>query len=217
MTGLLYDMLGRLTGARIARERTVQFHAAAAITSTSTQAERVESTVRSTSSSRRAENLAPGRRAAGAPGPEVGCTPARDRAGRFAHSGYHRHGAYLLENADMPGFAARRAAAARAPGRRSPPQALPRAGVEELDATLGPAGDLVPDRAAAAGGAAAPRPQHHGAAGRSISAPDGHARWKCAFRRAGSREHPLTSVEDLQQEVDYLRASGFRLRVFSAR
>ena len=22
-----------------------------------------------------------------------------------AHSGYHRHGAYLLENADMPGFA----------------------------------------------------------------------------------------------------------------
>ncbi|MGH8132815.1 MAG: exopolyphosphatase, partial [Steroidobacteraceae bacterium] len=27
-------------------------------------------------------------------------------------------------------------------------------------------------------------------------------------------EHPLTSA-DLQQEVDYLRASGFRLRVFS--
>jgi exopolyphosphatase/guanosine-5'-triphosphate,3'-diphosphate pyrophosphatase len=27
-------------------------------------------------------------------------------------------------------------------------------------------------------------------------------------------EHPLTSA-DLQQEIDYLRASGFRLRVFS--
>jgi len=27
-------------------------------------------------------------------------------------------------------------------------------------------------------------------------------------------EHPLTSA-DLQQEVDYLRASGFRMRVFS--
>ena len=29
-------------------------------------------------------------------------------------------------------------------------------------------------------------------------------------------EHPLT-LADLQQEVDYLRASGFRLRVFSGR
>ena len=28
------------------------------------------------------------------------------------------------------------------------------------------------------------------------------------------KEHPLSS-EDLQQEVDYLRVSGFRLRVFS--
>jgi exopolyphosphatase/guanosine-5'-triphosphate,3'-diphosphate pyrophosphatase len=28
------------------------------------------------------------------------------------------------------------------------------------------------------------------------------------------KEHPLTST-DLQQEVDYLRASGFRLRVLS--
>jgi exopolyphosphatase/guanosine-5'-triphosphate,3'-diphosphate pyrophosphatase len=28
------------------------------------------------------------------------------------------------------------------------------------------------------------------------------------------KEHPLTSA-DLQQETDYLRASGFRLRVFS--
>jgi len=30
------------------------------------------------------------------------------------------------------------------------------------------------------------------------------------------RDHPLTSA-DLQQEVDYLRLSGFRLRVFSGR
>jgi exopolyphosphatase / guanosine-5'-triphosphate,3'-diphosphate pyrophosphatase len=30
------------------------------------------------------------------------------------------------------------------------------------------------------------------------------------------RDHPLSSA-DLQQEVDYLRAIGFRLRVFSAR
>jgi exopolyphosphatase/guanosine-5'-triphosphate,3'-diphosphate pyrophosphatase len=30
------------------------------------------------------------------------------------------------------------------------------------------------------------------------------------------KEHPLTSA-DLQQEVDYLRMSGFRLRVFSGR
>jgi len=34
----------------------------------------------------------------------MGGTTARDRVGRCP-SGYHRHGAYLLENADMPGFA----------------------------------------------------------------------------------------------------------------
>ena len=28
------------------------------------------------------------------------------------------------------------------------------------------------------------------------------------------KEHPLTAA-DLQQEIDYLRLSGFRLRVFS--
>jgi len=30
------------------------------------------------------------------------------------------------------------------------------------------------------------------------------------------KDHPLSSA-DLQQEVDYLRMSGFRLRVFSGR
>ena len=34
------------------------------------------------------------------------------------------------------------------------------------------------------------------------------------FPRAWLKDHPLTSA-DLQQEVEYLRLAGFRLRVFS--
>ena len=38
--------------------------------------------------------------------------------------------------------------------------------------------------------------------------------WQFIASGAMTGDHPLTSA-DLQLEVDYLRASGFRLRVFS--
>ncbi|RYZ68488.1 MAG: exopolyphosphatase, partial [Proteobacteria bacterium] len=97
--GLLYDMLGRYTD-EDARERTVRsmqqrYHVDVA------QAERVEDTA--------VLLLAQVRKAWGLEDPlaelvlrwaarlhEIGLD--------VAHSGYHRHGAYLLENADMPGF-----------------------------------------------------------------------------------------------------------------
>jgi len=99
--GVLYDLVGRLTS-EDARDQTVRsmqarYHVDIA------QASRVEATA-----------LALWRqiRHAGAK-----CNPLAESCLRWAarlheigldvaHSGYHRHGAYLLENADMPGFSA---------------------------------------------------------------------------------------------------------------
>ena len=78
-----------------------------------------------------------------------------------SHSGYHRHGAYLLENADMPGFPREeQRLLARLVGAPSPQAQLDRH--RGAGSALGPRG--APDRAAAPGGAAAPGPQRHGAA-----------------------------------------------------
>src|SRR5205085_7485099 len=95
-------------------------------------------------------------------GPAVGRAPARDRARRLPQrlSPPRRLPARERRHARL---SARGAAAAGAPGGGSPPQALPR-GRGRARAALG-SQRAVPDRAAAAGGAAAPRPQHHGAAG----------------------------------------------------
>src|SRR5271155_2363010 len=97
--GLLYDMLGRFTD-EDARERTVRamqkrYHVDFA------QAERVESTaLKFLEQVRETWKLE-----------DPLTEPALKWAARLheigldvSHSGYHRHGAYLLENADMPGF-----------------------------------------------------------------------------------------------------------------
>ena len=81
-----------------------------------------------------------------------------------AHSGYHRHGAYLLENADMPGFAREeQLLLARLVGAHR--RKLVLGGVSDLIPPWDDARD-VPDRAPAAGRAAAPRPQRRAAARR---------------------------------------------------
>jgi exopolyphosphatase/guanosine-5'-triphosphate,3'-diphosphate pyrophosphatase len=127
-----------------------------------------------------------------------------------AHSGYHRHGAYLLENADMPGFA------------REEQLLLARlVGAHRRRLVLEGLEDLIPpwdqlalrlmvllrlavllhrgrSRAALPPIELTPRPR-----GLELRFP---ARWL--------RDHAL-SVEDLQQEIEYLRAAGFRLRVYS--
>ena len=203
--GLLYDMLGRLTDGD-ARERTVlamqkRYQVDLA------QAERVEATalqfLQQTRETWRLE------------------APMADLALKWAarlheigldvsHSGYQRHGAYLLENADMPGFP------------REEQRLLARlVGGHRRKLTLEGLDELVPpwDRSAVyvivllrlavllhrGRSPAALPPIGLRATPRSL---------EVEFPNRWLRDHPLTSA-DLQQETDYLRASGFRLRVFS--
>jgi exopolyphosphatase/guanosine-5'-triphosphate,3'-diphosphate pyrophosphatase len=98
--GLLYDIVGRFTD-EDARERSVRsmqerYHVDLA------QAERVEATV--------ADFLARTRAAWKLDDPLVDlilkwAARLHEIGLDVSHSGYHRHGAYLLENADMQGFA----------------------------------------------------------------------------------------------------------------
>jgi len=129
-----------------------------------------------------------------------------------SHSGYHRHGAYLLENADMPGFP------------REEQRLLARlVGAHRRKLSLVGLEDLVPpwDRSALylivllrlavllhRGRSTTALPELTlSATPRSL---------EVRFPARWLDDHPLTSA-DLQQEVDYLRAVDFRLRVFSSR
>lgn len=203
--GLLYDMLGRLTD-EDARERTVRgmqqrYHVDGA------QAERVEATavgfleqVRATW--RLDDPLAEQALRWAARLHEIGLD--------VSHSGYHRHGAYLLENADMPGFPREeQRLLARMVGAHRRKFALE--GVEELVPPWdrnAPYVTLLLRLAVLL---------HRG---RSITALPPIAlaatpkSLELTFPARWLRDHPLTSA-DLLQETEYLRASGFRLRVFS--
>jgi exopolyphosphatase/guanosine-5'-triphosphate,3'-diphosphate pyrophosphatase len=204
--GLLYDMVGRYTD-EDARDRTVRgmqqrYHVDFA------QAERVEATALGF--------LEQARRVWKLQG-----DPAADLALKWAarlheigldvsHSGYHRHGAYLLENADMPGFS------------REEQRLLARmVGCHRRKLALEGLEELVPpwDRSAIqlivilrlavllhrGRSPAALPPIELTAASKSL---------EIVFPARWLRDHPLTAA-DLQQEVDYLRAAGLRLRVFS--
>ena len=203
--GLLYDMLGRYRR-EDARERSVRamqqrYHVDIE------QAERIEATVRNFLEQTRDtwkldEPLAHLALKWAARLHEVGLD--------VSHSGYHRHGAYLLENADLPGFPReeQRLLARLVGGHRR------KISVEGLD-------ELVPpwDRNALylivllrlavllhRGRSTTALPQIDLAATPRSLEVRFPARWL--------KDHPLTAA-DLQQEVDYLRISGFRLRVFS--
>jgi exopolyphosphatase/guanosine-5'-triphosphate,3'-diphosphate pyrophosphatase len=205
--GLLYDMLGRYRR-EDARERTVRAMQQRYQVDTG-QAERVEATARNFLEQTRdtwhlEEPLAHLALKWAARLHEIGLD--------VSHSGYHRHGAYLLENADMPGFPREeQRLLARLVGAHRRKLAL--VGLEEL----------VPpwDRAALylilllrlavllhRGRSTTALPELElTATPRSL---------EVRFPAGWLNEHPLTSA-DLQQEVDYLRASDFRLRVFSSR
>jgi exopolyphosphatase / guanosine-5'-triphosphate,3'-diphosphate pyrophosphatase len=203
--GLLYDMLGRFKR-EDARERTVRamqqrYHVDVS------QAERVEATVRNFLEQTREawrleEPLAHLALKWAARLHEIGLD--------VSHSGYHRHGAYLLENADMPGFP------------REEQRLLARlVGAHRRKLVLDGLEELLPpwDRSALylilllrlavllhRGRSATALPQIDlTATPRSL---------EVRFPGRWLAEHPLTSA-DLQQEVDYLRVTGFRLRVFS--
>ncbi len=127
-----------------------------------------------------------------------------------AHSGYHRHGAYLLENADMPGFA------------REEQLLLARlVGAHRRKLTLTGVEDLIPpwDRLALflmlllrlavllhRGRSETPLPPIElTARGRTL---------ELRFPVRWLKDHAL-SMEDLHQEIEYLRTQGVKLRVYS--
>ena len=205
--GLLYDMLGRYRR-EDARERSVRamqqrYHVDIE------QAERVESTAGNFLEQTRAtwhleEPLAHLALQWAARLHEIGLD--------VSHSGYHRHGAYLLENADMPGFPREeQRLLARLVGAHR--RKLSLEGVEELVPPWdrGALYLIVLLRLAVL--------LHRGRSTTALPSLDLSATPRSLEVRFPARwlkEHPLTSA-DLQQEVDYLRASGFRLRVLSAR
>ena len=128
-----------------------------------------------------------------------------------AHSGYHRHGAYLLANADMAGFPReeQKLLSIMVGSHRRKPA------IEEADDLMPPWDKRAPgnDPDAAPRRAPASRPQQRRAAGRS-GWRRARTRWKCGFRRDWLDDHPLT-VADLQVEIEHLKSVGFRLRVFT--
>jgi len=205
--GLLYDMLGRYRR-EDARDRTVRamqqrYHV------DTIQAERVEATARNfLEQTREAWKLE-----------EPFARFALKWAARLheigldvSHSGYHRHGAYLLENADMPGFPREeQRLLARLVGAHR--RKLVLEGVEELVPPWdrGALYLIVLLRLAVL--------LHRGRSSTALPSIELSATprsLEMRFPPGWLKDHPLTSA-DLQQEVDYLRASGFRLRVFSGR
>jgi exopolyphosphatase / guanosine-5'-triphosphate,3'-diphosphate pyrophosphatase len=205
--GLLYDMLGRYTD-EDARERTVRsmqqrYHVDLA------QAERVEATAANFLSQVEEEwPLA---------------DPAVEQILRWAarlheigldvaHSGYHRHGAYLLANADMAGFPhedQRLLAIMVGSHRRKP-------AIEE-------AGELAPpwDKRAPAMTLLLRLAVllHRGRS--SVALPEIKLTPRAdalevRFPPEWLDDHPLT-VADLQVEIENLKSVGFRLRVFTAK
>ena len=205
--GLLYDMLGRFTD-EDARERTVRamqrrYHVDPA------QAERVEASVlqfrEQVSAAWKLEDpLAALALKWAARLHEIGLD--------VSHNGYHRHGAYLLENADMLGFP------------REEQQLLARlVGGHRRKLSLEGLDELVPpwDRHALyliillrlavllhRGRSPAALPTIELAAKPRFLELRFPGRWL--------KDNPLTTA-DLQQEIDYLKPHGFRLRVFSNR
>ena len=204
--GLLHDMLGRL-GAEDARERTVRsmqqrYHVDLA------QAARVETTAlkllaQVQDSWKLSDSMAEQVLTWACRLHEIGLD--------VAHSGYHRHGAYLLENADMPGFAREeQQLLARLVGAHR--RKLMMEGLEDLTPPWDERGIylilvlrlavlLHRDRSAA------PIPDCV-----LIGKP---RTLELRLRIRSFREHPLTAA-DLNDEIEWLRAQGLRLRVFTS-
>jgi exopolyphosphatase / guanosine-5'-triphosphate,3'-diphosphate pyrophosphatase len=205
--GLLYDLLGRYTD-EDARERTVRsmqerYHVDLA------QAERVENTaVNFLEQVEQAWPLAD---------PEIElilrwAARLHEIGLDVAHSGYHRHGAYLLANADMAGFpreeqkllaimvgSHRRKPAIEEAGelaapwdKRAPPMTL----LLRIAVLLNRGRSLVPLP-----------PIKLTARADSL---------ELRFPPEWLDDHPLT-VADLQVEIENLKDVGFRLRVFTAK
>lgn len=200
--GLLYDTIGRLTDedARVRTVRAMQgrYHV------DQEQAQRVERTALEFLSQTQAEwglgdPLAELMLSWAARLHEIGLD--------VSHSQYHKHGAYLLEHADMPGFpqeeqkilarivgAHRRKLHVDALEDLNPPWHIK---AEFLIVLLRLAVLLHRGRSAQA----LPNIELH-AKGRSL---------EIRFPPGWIEDHPLTAA-DLEREIEYLRAAGFKLR-----
>jgi exopolyphosphatase/guanosine-5'-triphosphate,3'-diphosphate pyrophosphatase len=205
--GLLYDLLGRYTD-EDARERTVRsmqerYHVDLA------QAERVEATaVDFLSQVEEAWSLA---------------DPAIELLLRWAarlheigldvaHSGYHRHGAYLLANADMAGFPReeQKLLAIMVGSHRRKPA------IEEAGELAAPWDKRAPAMTLLLRVAVL---LHRGRSSVALTEIKLAARadaLEIRFPPGWLDDHPLT-VADLQVEIENLKGVGFRLRVFTAK
>jgi exopolyphosphatase/guanosine-5'-triphosphate,3'-diphosphate pyrophosphatase len=201
--GLLYDMVGRFTDedARVRSVRAMEgrYHVDTA------QAERVEASAldflrQTTAEWQLGEPFAELVLSWAARLHEVGLD--------VSHSHYHKHGAYLLEHADMPGFpqeeqrilaavvgAHRRKVQAQSLRDLTPPWHIK---AEYLSVLLRLAVLLHRGRSATA----LPKLELH-AKGRSL---------EVVFPKGWLEAHPLTAT-DLENEIEYLKAGNFRLRV----
>jgi exopolyphosphatase/guanosine-5'-triphosphate,3'-diphosphate pyrophosphatase len=205
--GLLYDMVGRLTN-EDARERTVRAMQRRYQVDLA-QAERVEATVldflgQVEEAWQLGDPLAASMLRWGARLHEIGLD--------VAHSGYQRHGAYLLEHADMPGFPREEQwLLARIVGAHRRKPALE--GLERLVPPWdrGARWLIVLLRLAVL--------LHRGRSGAPLPAIALEAGGRTLTVRFPARwldEHALT-VADLRNEIGSLRTIDVRLRVFSAR
>jgi exopolyphosphatase/guanosine-5'-triphosphate,3'-diphosphate pyrophosphatase len=205
--GLLYDMVGRYTSEdardRSTRSMQLRYHV------DTEQAQRVEHTALDFLAQTREawqlkDSLAELMLRWAARLHEIGLD--------VSHSGYHRHGAYLVANADLPGFAREeQLLLARLVGSHRRKLLL-----EGLDDLIPPWDRLalyliVLLRIAVL--------LHRGRSAQALPQIQLTARPRTLEVRFPSRyikEHPLT-VADLQQEIEHLKAQGVRLRVFTAR
>ena len=206
--GLLYDLVGRLTR-EDARERTVRAMQARYHVE-SEQAARVETTVggflaQVSEAWQLDDPLAEQLLAWAARLHEIGLD--------VSHSRYHQHGAYLVENADMPGFPReeQRLLARLVGGHRR------KLALEGFDKLLPPWDRrilqmIVLLRIAVLlhrGRGRAPLPE-------LTLIPRARNVLEVRFPVRWLRDHPLT-VADLSQEIDLLKAADFRLRIYSSR
>jgi exopolyphosphatase/guanosine-5'-triphosphate,3'-diphosphate pyrophosphatase len=204
--GLLYDMVGRYTD-EDARDRTVRsmqqrYHVDVA------QATRVEHTAlklltQVQQSWSLEEPLAEKVLAWASRLHEIGLD--------VAHSGYHRHGAYLLENADMPGFAREeQLLLARLVG--SHRRKLMLEGLENL---IPPWDERALYLILILRIAVLLHRSRSDAAIPEVTLIGRPRTLELRFKVRSFRDHPLTAA-DLNDEVEYLRAKGLRLRVLTS-
>jgi exopolyphosphatase/guanosine-5'-triphosphate,3'-diphosphate pyrophosphatase len=205
--GLLYDLLGRYTD-EDARERTVRsmqerYHVDLA------QAERVEQTA--------IDFLSQVEEVWGLTDPEIElllrwAARLHEIGLDVAHSGYHRHGAYLLANADMAGFprAEQTLLSIMVGSHRRKPA------IEEVDELTPPWDKRAPPMTLLLRLSVL---LHRGRSNVPLPAIALTGRVDSLEMRVPAGwldDHPLT-VADLQTEVEHLKNVGFRLRVVSSR